>query len=93
MDNAPLALDQLDLPVLKMDDPHFGEDPLPRFAEARRHHPWLARTDLGIVVTEYKAMRELSGRDAEPRPPYQVVISTLATEASPWGDFSLGRSI
>jgi hypothetical protein len=60
MDNAPLALDQLDLPVLKMDDPHFGEDPLPRFAEARKQHPWLAKTDLGVVVTEYKAMRACS---------------------------------
>ncbi|MBV1690979.1 cytochrome P450 [Novosphingobium sp. G106] len=87
MDNAPLALDQLDLPYLEYTNPALAADPYPYFAEARAKHPWLARTDLGIVVTEYQAMRDLFGRD-ELRAPYADVVKVLGQENTPWGDFT-----
>jgi cytochrome P450 len=87
-DNAPLALDQLDLPYLEYTNPALAADPYPYFAEARKKHPFLARTDLGIVVTEYQAMRDLFGRDEELRPPYADVVKVLGVENTPWGDFT-----
>jgi cytochrome P450 len=87
-DTAPLALDQLDLPRLEMADPAFGANPYPRFEEARSKHPFLARTDLGVVITEYQAMRDLFGRDEELRPPYADVVKVLGVENTPWGDFT-----
>ncbi|HEX8056671.1 MAG TPA: cytochrome P450 [Novosphingobium sp.] len=88
MDNSPLALDQLDLPYLEYTNPALAADPYPYFAEARKKHPFLARTDLGVVVTEYQAMRDLFGRDEELRPPYADVVKVLGQENTPWGDFT-----
>jgi cytochrome P450 len=82
------TLEELDLPFLEMEAPDFGANPYPRFEEARRKHPWLARTSLGIVITEYQAMRDLFGRDDELRPPYADVVKVLGVENTPWGDFT-----
>ena len=79
---------ELDLPHLALDEPEFGTNPLPRFAEARKKHPWLATTPLGLVITEHKAMRELFGRDDELRPPYKDVVSLLGQEGTVWGRFT-----
>ena len=79
---------ELELPLLPLDEPELARDPLPRFAAARRQHPWLARTDLGIVITEHKAMRELFGRDDELRPPYKDVVALLGQEGTTWGRFT-----
>jgi cytochrome P450 len=81
-------LADLDLPFLEMEDPSFGANPYPRFEEARARHPFLARTSLGVVITEYQAMRELFGRDDELRPPYADVVKVLGQENTPWGDFT-----
>jgi cytochrome P450 len=82
------TLDQLDLPYLEYTNPALAADPYPYFAEARKKHPFLARTDLGVVVTEYQAMRDLFGRDEELRPPYADVVKVLGVENTPWGDFT-----
>lgn len=82
------TLSDLDLPYLEMDNPAFAADPLPRFEEARKHHPWLARSKFGVVITEYQAMRDLFGRDDELRPPYADVVKVLGVENTPWGDFT-----
>ncbi len=87
------TLDQLDLPHLAMDHPAFGADPYPLFAQARAQHPFLARTDLGVVITEYQAMRDLFGRDDELRPPYADVVKVLGQEDTPWGDFTQRQMI
>ncbi len=79
---------ELDLPHLAMDEAEFGQDPLPRFAEARKQHPWLATSSLGLVITEHKAMRELFGRDDELRPPYKDVVALLGQEGTTWGRFT-----
>ncbi len=82
------TLADLDLPYLEMDQPEFGQDPLPRFAAAREQHPWLATSSLGLVITEHKAMRELFGRDDALRPPYKDVVGLLGQEGTPWGRFT-----
>jgi cytochrome P450 len=82
------TLAELDLPHLAMDQPEFGQDPLPHFAEARQRHPWLATSSLGIVITEYEAMRDLFGRDDELRPPYKDVVAMLGQQGTPWGRFT-----
>jgi len=79
---------ELALPHLEMDKPEFGQDPLPRFAEARAQHPFLATSSLGVVITEHKAMRELFGRDDELRPPYKDVVALLGQEGTTWGRFT-----
>ena len=50
---------ELDLPFLPIEDPAFSLDPVARFAAARRHHPWLARTSVCYILTEHAAMRDI----------------------------------
>jgi cytochrome P450 len=85
--------DQLDLPYLTMDEPDFGRDPFSRFDAARAKHPWLATSKFGVVITEYKAMRDLLGRDDDLRPPYEGIVALLGLEGTPWGRFTSEQMI
>ena len=82
------TLDTLTLPHLAMDQPSFAADPLPRFAEARGVHPWLARSNFGLVVHEFTAMRELFRMDDKLRPSYDGIVDLLDGRGTPWGRFT-----
>jgi cytochrome P450 len=88
------TLAELDLPSLRLGDAALAHDPLPRFAEARTVHPWLAKwEEFGFVITEYTAMRELFGRDDTLRPPYADVVDKLGQQGTPWGRFTREQMI
>lgn len=82
------ALAELDLPHLPMDEPRFAADPMPYLAEAKQQHPWLAQSNFGLVVTEYKAMRELLVDDKRLRPSYDGIVQLMQAEGTPWGRFT-----
>jgi cytochrome P450 len=82
------TLDTLTLPHLAMDQPDFAADPLPRFAEARAVHPWLAKSSFGLVVHEFTAMRELFGMDKQMRPSYDGIVDIMGGRGTPWGRFT-----
>jgi cytochrome P450 len=81
-------LTQLDLPHLPVEDPAFGADPMHYFAEARKKHPWLARSNIGLLIHEFTAIRELLGRDEKLRPAYDGVVEQLEAHGTPWGRFT-----
>lgn len=81
-------LAELDLPHLAMDEPHFAADPMPQFSAAKAQHPWLARSIFGLVITDYKAMRELLVDDARLRPSYDGIVQLMGAEGTPWGRFT-----
>ncbi|MCW1428700.1 cytochrome P450 [Novosphingobium sp. JCM 18896] len=78
---------ELDLPYLTMEEDAFAADPFPHFARARAQHPWLARWQLGYVVTDYKAMRDLFAREDRMRMMYDDIVAIMEAEDTPWGDF------
>src|SRR5438105_2757303 len=82
------TLDQLDLPHLAVEEPAFGEDPVRYFREARERHPWLARSDIGLFVHEFTAIRELLGQDDKLRPAYDGIVEQLGVHGTPWGRFT-----
>ena len=82
------TLADLDLPLLPMEDPAFGRDPLRYFSEARNKHPWLAASKFGLVIHEFSAMRELLGQDDKLRPPYGGIVEKLGLQGTPWGRFT-----
>lgn len=84
----PKRLDELDLPFLAVEDPAFGVDPRRHFTEARTTHPWLARSNIGMFVHEYTAIRELLGRDDLLRPAYDGIVEQLEAKGTPWGRFT-----
>ena len=53
----------LTLEHLPLESQALADDPVPFFEAARARHPWLATSNLGVVVTEYKAMREILSQD------------------------------
>jgi cytochrome P450 len=82
-------LTELPLPYLAIEDAEFAKDPFARFNAARAEHPWLAKTAHGYIVTEYAAIRDLLGMDAQMRPPHEVIVAVMQAEGSRWARFQL----
>jgi cytochrome P450 len=78
---------ELDLPVLPIEDPQFGDDPFSKFSAARSRHPFLAKSAHGYVVTAYKAIRDLLLMDDKMRGPYDVVFDVMNARGSRWARF------
>jgi cytochrome P450 len=85
------TLADLDLPYLPLDEPGFSLDPMARFADARRHHPWLARWKFTYVVTDARAVRELiMANDGKTKVAFGHVVDMMGAAGTPWGDFVIG---
>jgi cytochrome P450 len=80
---------ELQLPHLPLSDPAFATDPLPYIESAREQHPWLAISDMGYVVHEYQAIRDLTLMDAKFNPSLDAIIDLMGAKGTPWGDFML----
>ena len=53
---------ELDLYHLALEEAWFAADPAPELVKARGVHPWLAKSNLGPVVTHYPVVREIMSR-------------------------------
>jgi cytochrome P450 len=84
------SVTELSLPFLAMDEPEFAEDPFPRFAEARRQHPWLAKAAHGYVVTQYAAIKDLLSMDDRLNVAHEGIVELMNARGSKWGEFQLG---
>ena len=80
---------ELSLPYLPIGSPEFAKDPISRFNAARAQHPWLAKTDYGYVITEYAAIKDLLGMDAQMRPPHELIIDAMNAKGSRWERFQM----
>jgi cytochrome P450 len=78
---------ELDLPHLEMEDPAFGEDPWPHFEAARAKHPFLATCKFGIVVSEYRAMKDLLWMDDSMRMALGDIVEMMNARGTWWGKF------
>ena len=81
-------LEDLDLHHLDWDDPAFATDPYSHIEAARRKHPWIATSAAGYIVFEYKAIRELLGRDDQLRPSFDGIVALMGAHGTPWGRFT-----
>ena len=82
------TIDTLPLPHLAMEDPAFAADPFPHFDAAREVHSWLATSEFGYVVTQYRAVRELMALEAgHMRTPYVEMVVAMGAMGTPWGRF------
>jgi cytochrome P450 len=77
-----------------MEDPDFAREPFSRFDAARAAHPWLATSNLGYVVTNYKAVRDLMGLEAtHMRMPYDLIVDAMGARGTAWGRFQEGHML
>ncbi|CAN7631418.1 cytochrome P450 [Phenylobacterium sp. LjRoot219] len=79
---------ELDLPHLPVEEPAFAADPVRYFREARERHPWLAKSNIGLLIHELTAIRELLGQDDKFRPAYDGIVDQLGAHGTPWGRFT-----
>jgi len=82
-----LAIKEITLPHLSMEEADFAENPWPYFATAREQHPWLATCAFGFVVHQYDAMRELLVLDDSMQGAYDNVVEIMQARGTPWGRF------
>ena len=81
-------LEELDLYHLDWDSPEVAADPYPYFDEARKKHPWLAKTDAGYLVFGYRAIRDLMDQDEKLRTSFDGIVEILGAKNTPWGRFT-----
>ncbi len=78
----------LDLPYLPVEDAAFAADPMRYVAEARRKHPWIAKSDIGYFIHEYAAIREFLIQEDKLRPAYDGIVEQFDAHGTPWGRFT-----
>ncbi len=83
-------LTELDLPFLPIEDPEFSLGPVEWFIAAREHHPWLAKTTVGYMLTEHAAMREIMRNDTAMAMGFNEVVEYMGATGTPWGEFIKG---
>ncbi len=81
-------LAELDLPHLAVETAEFAAQPWTWFAQARQHHPWLASSVNGLVVTEYAAIKELMWMDARMRNSFDGIVDIMGARGTNWGRFT-----
>lgn len=82
------TLTELDLPHLPVETPAFATDPVGFFRAAKTHHPWIAASDIGYWVHDYRAIREILSQDGKLRPAYDGIVKIMGAEGTPWGRFT-----
>ncbi len=84
-----VALADLALPRLPMEDADFSSNPWPYLEAARAEHPWLSTCNFGYVVHQFDAMRDLLIRDDSLEGAYGDVITVMGAEGTEWGRFQV----
>ena len=84
---------ELDPPDLPVETPEFAANPYRFFRDARKRHPWLARSSMGLLIHEYSAIRELLGQDDKFLPAYEGIVEALGAHGTPWGRFTAEQMI
>ena len=82
------AVGDLKLAHLPIETAEFGTDPMPFFAAARASHDWLAASNVGTVVTEYRAIDELLRRDDKLKMPGGNIVDIMGARGTGWGEFA-----
>ena len=81
-----LGLDLYDLPI---GEQLFANDPNPHMIAARQRHPWLAKSDFGIVITEYHACDDIMRMDEKLKTPAEHIVQIMGGEGTNWARFQV----
>lgn len=87
------SIHDLQLQHLPIASAEFGNDPLPWFAKAREQHDWLAASDIGHVLTRYRAIDEILRLDDKLKMPGEEIVEIMGAHGTGWGDFCLDQML
>jgi cytochrome P450 len=82
------SIHDLELQHLPIESRQFGIDPMPFVEQAQRQHSWLAASNLGHVVTEYRAMDEIMRLDNNLKMPGENIVDLMGARGTGWGRFA-----
>jgi cytochrome P450 len=80
---------ELDLYDLRIGEQLFADDPNPHMLAAREKHPWLARSEFGVVVTDFDACNEILQMDDRLKTPAEHVVKIMGGEGTNWARFEV----
>lgn len=83
-----ISISELFLEELPLESNELAANPWPFFKAARERHPWLASSNLGYVITQHQAMKELMLQDEHMRFPAYQTVEIMKAEGTGWGDFT-----
>ena len=80
-------LAELELHYLPVEEQSFADDPFGQLVEARKVHPWLAKTSFGYAMTQYRAVRELIVHEDKLRMGLTEIADHMGAQGTLWGKF------
>jgi cytochrome P450 len=87
------SIHDVELIHLPLSSPAFGADPVPLLKMARRKHEWLAASDLGFVITGYRAIDEILRLDNNLKMPGEEIVKIMGAEGTGWGRFAVDQML
>ena len=87
------SISDLQLEHIPIATAEFGHDPLPYFAAARSRHDWLAASDIGYVLTRYRAIDDIMRLDDKLKMPGEEILDIMGAHGTGWGDFCVEQML
>lgn len=87
------SISELELEHLPIASAEFGVDPMPFFEAARGRHDWLAASDIGYIVTGYRAIDDILRLDAKLKMPGEEIVDIMGARGTGWGDFAIDQML
>ena len=87
------TINDLDLETMPIASSQFGYDPMPWFDKARETHEWLAASEIGFVVTGYKAIDDIMRLDDKLQMPGEEIVDIMGARGTGWGDFAVDQML
>ena len=81
-----ILISGLFLEELPLESNELAANPWSFFKAARERHPWLASSNLGYVITQRQAMKELVLQDEHVRFPAYQTVEIMKAKGTGWGD-------
>jgi cytochrome P450 len=87
------SISDIDMVHLPIASAEFGRSPLPFMEAARLKHEWLAASDLGYVVTAYRAIDDILRLDGKLQMPGEEIVKIMGAEGTGWGRFAVDQML
>jgi cytochrome P450 len=87
------AIDQIPMGQVPISTKAFGDDPIPFIEAARREHDWLAASDIGYLVTSYRAIEDIMRLDGKLKMPGEEIVDIMGAHGTGWGQFAVDQML
>jgi len=87
------TIDQVAMSRVPISTKAFGDDPIPFIEAARRKHDWLAGSDIGYVVTSYRAIDDIMRLDDKLKMPGEEIVDIMGAHGTGWGRFAVDQML